>query len=510
MSKYYITWDLEATLPFPKIELDLSVFRRDLLKIIENSLVQKGVCEFIDYRRIVDFFNETGSDSEFLLSLENGLYIPKPDFNYSCTRTYGNIADIVDNPKSYQLLQRNWEPIWNQRTSLENSVLCSWNKNIVICDDGIFSWDTINWVIKTLNWLWKNVKEIRVVLNFSWKRDIWWIPIVSLYSPSNYIDRIDERDFFYWTEMWWASVKDKDWNIFWVPYCYSWEILAKKASLPGKTADTIRWLNAELYKVIWEMLWREIQLDDLERSKYLFPSKSRRLPIAQLLVQGSLNNEVAQWKKVKNPNLFDYNTIIRDQDGTLYQLDWDWSFWWSTLWKLVSQSIIDFICEKESCNKEEAQRMKSELSFLEKTQWKPLSQVLAEKYSMTRTEVFEATWWNIKPNSEMILNFEITKELLRVNKTKWIKNIVVTWAPKVRAEKVMKFMWTKDFIDEVYTAEDYEWDKWNVFSTIKQENPSDKILSIWDQEKSDILPALRSWIDGFVISWPSELSFVKD
>ena len=74
----------------------------------------------------------------------------------------------------------------------------------------------------------------------------------------------------------------------------------------------------------------------------------------------------------------------------------------------------------------------------------------------------------------------------------------------------MKFMWTKDFIDEVYTAEDYEWDKWNVFSTIKQENPSDKILSIWDQEKSDILPALRSWIDGFVISWPSELSFVKD
>lgn len=98
---------MERTLPFSETKLDLSPIRKGLMSIIEKSLNLQKVCEFIDYQKIADFFNEKKNDDEFIFSLENGVYIPNPDFNYSCTRTYQNIADIVKSPKNYQLLQRN-------------------------------------------------------------------------------------------------------------------------------------------------------------------------------------------------------------------------------------------------------------------------------------------------------------------------------------------------------------------------------------------------------------------
>jgi hypothetical protein len=197
-----------------------------------------------------------------------GIY-SRSDFNFSSTRVYDNIDSITS--WWYQILQRNWISIFDQLDSLKSIYDQNKWKRVVICDDGIFSWDTISDVIKSLSSIWLKVDEIRCAMNFSKSSLVQWIVIKSLFNLTDCIDWVDERDFVYGTPLWWATVYSDDW-LFWVPYIYNSIIATKKASIPPSYSqdfcDNMRVANIKLRNEIEKR--NNILLSTLERNKPLF------------------------------------------------------------------------------------------------------------------------------------------------------------------------------------------------------------------------------------------------
>jgi hypothetical protein len=112
-------------------------------------------------------------------------------------------------------------------------------KSVVLCDDGIFSGDTLKETIERFRNIGIIIDEIRVILNFSRKSDFDGIPIKAMYNPKDCIDWIDERDFFYGTPMSGASVKSTNF-IYGVPYIANIAIAEKKASIPSNSSKIFR------------------------------------------------------------------------------------------------------------------------------------------------------------------------------------------------------------------------------------------------------------------------------
>jgi hypothetical protein len=291
--KYYITWDLEKTLIGWLRKSDNQLIRVDkyirnlLIKTI-NSSFDRNVTEFVSYDNCKDFFEWLREDEEFILALEDGIYIDNADFYFSSTRAYNSQNDVLENPKSYSIMQRNWTNIILQDVPLKDTISKSWKNEIVICDDWLFSWDTLQKVIQELLINWVKIKEIRVILNFSWINEIFWIPIISMYKPSSCIDWLDERDLFYWTKNWGASFF-YNWWLNGLPYIFNPEIATKKASIPRNVSKKFCLDVLDLNSAIWEqvnsILRRDIKLVDLPRIWYLQERYSLNDDITAILLE---------------------------------------------------------------------------------------------------------------------------------------------------------------------------------------------------------------------------------
>ncbi len=289
MKKYFVTSDLEKTLPWAIWEknkiLIPNEFRDKTTKLLDNSFWWK-ITEFINYDSIKDFFWSLRRNDEFLVTLDDEIYIENPDFNYSSTRKYRNPESILNNPTDYQITGRDGKSLSNQNSNLIEKIINSWKEEIVFCDDGLFSWDTLTGVINNIKKLWINIKEIRVILNFSWKNKINGIPIISMYNITDCIDWIDERDFFYWTKNSWASF-NYNWQINGIPYISSKEIAVKKASIPEKKSKNFVEDMFELNKDVWDYL-QSIQkkvftLSDIQRIAYLQDKYPKNTDILSVL-----------------------------------------------------------------------------------------------------------------------------------------------------------------------------------------------------------------------------------
>jgi len=254
-----------------------------MIDILNNSFGW-NVTEFIEYDRIVDYFKNLRKDNEYIVSLDDRIYIENSDFNYSSTRAYNSMNSILNNPNDYKILQRNGLDLKEQNFNLKESIINSWKKDIIICDDWLFSWDTLTDVINKE--IKDYVKEIRVILNFSGKEDLNWIPIKSMLEPTECIDWLDERDLFYWTKNWWASFKNwVDMN--WLPYISSTEIALKKASIPEKKSkqfcQNMLDLNIDIWSEISNSLNKVIRLMDLPRISYLEAKYDKKIDIINIL-----------------------------------------------------------------------------------------------------------------------------------------------------------------------------------------------------------------------------------
>lgn len=302
MKKYFITCDLENTTSFSKNITPLATYQissiRDNVKYLVDDIFNDCKCEIVNYSNIYDYFQSNIKPDEFILSLDNWIYIPNADAFFDSTRVYNSENDITFNPKNYTIKTRDWNELWVQIDEIISKIKLSWKPKVVICDDGIFSWNTINDVINIIKRTWVEVSEIRVILNFSKSDNINWIRVKSMYSDESCKDWLDERDLFYWVKMSWASFYD-NWKINWLPYISSQWIAEKKASIPedfsSEFCEILIEQNINLWQSIREINFKEIQLWDIERIEYLKKYYKKHINIIDLLKQEkqkfSLNQE---------------------------------------------------------------------------------------------------------------------------------------------------------------------------------------------------------------------------
>jgi len=286
-----VTWDLEKTLTWWVDFLKWDYFKisdniKNNLKDILNESFNKNIVEYINFEKIRSYFLELKKESEFIISLEDWIYIDNADFYFSSTRTYNNQDSILNNPNDYKILQRNWLKLDYQKEDLLLETSLSKKKEFILCDDWLFSWDTFRDVITMLKSVNIKIKEIRVILNFTWKNDLNWIPIVSMYKENNCIDWLDERDLFYWTKNWWASFFQ--WTTLnWLPYISNTKVASKKASIPEENSklfcDSMIDLNKQVWKELEKNKSKIIRLANLPRIWYLLNSYDRNLSIWEIL-----------------------------------------------------------------------------------------------------------------------------------------------------------------------------------------------------------------------------------
>jgi len=291
MERYFITWDLEKTLVgwvdfLDDEKYDINQNIRNRLMNIINTSFDNDVVDFINYNDICDYFSTLYKNKDFLLTLDDWIYIDNADYHFSSTRVYDNQKVILSNPSQYKVSQRDGLKISTQNYKLKDAIIKSWKKDIILCDDWLFSWDTLKSVINYVKELWVLVKEIRVILNFTNSDNLGWIPIISMYEPSNCIDWLDERDLFYWTKNWWASFFN--WNTLnWLPYVSTNKIASKKASIPEEKSNFFCESIIDLNKQVWEELEKNkskvIRLANLPRIWYLLDKYDRNLSIWEVL-----------------------------------------------------------------------------------------------------------------------------------------------------------------------------------------------------------------------------------
>ena len=193
------------------------------------------------------------------------------------------------------------------------------------------------------------------------------------------------------------------------------------------------------------------------------------------------------------------NVVIFDMDGTLYQLDGEEEgMFGSSLERGVLANSRQFILEREGCSASKAEAI-VEMGLQDSI---GLSNFLVGRYGITRENYFNVVW-NIDPEG-IVRDFEEATEVVKELAGSGKKLILLTSAPKVWQEQVIKFLGLEKCFTEIYTGEDYG-QKREMFVKLSQRYDSDGILSIGDQLVTDIQPAQELGMETFLVNSPSDL-----
>lgn len=190
--------------------------------------------------------------------------------------------------------------------------------------------------------------------------------------------------------------------------------------------------------------------------------------------------------------------LIFDMDGTLYQLDGkNNGYEGSSLERKVKENATKFISETENINAELAKGIFNQ-GLLNPI---GLSVFFSQRYQITRSDYFNIVW-NINPE-DILKNFETPVNTIKEMNGK-NKFILLTAAPKIWQEKVVNYLELQNIFDPVYTGEDFT-SKGQIFELIsKRFSPAD-VISVGDQEKTDIIPAQEFGIKGLLVKSPDEV-----
>lgn len=294
MKKYFITCDLESTGKInqdvqPLVSSQMTSIRDNISYLIQSSFSDVE-CKIIQYDAIMDYFSSKQKADEFIISLDNRIYIPNADRYFDSTRVYESKEDVTNKSKSYVVKKRDGSDLESQILSIVNSYNQSGKKEIVLCDDGIFSGDTLRDVIVLLKKRGVDISKVRTALNLSEKDNIWGVQIESMYTENNYKDWIDERDFFYWVNMSGASFMNNKWEINGLPYISSPWVAHAKATIPEELSkefcQAMIWENIDYWTKINQKNDTNILLQNIPRVAYL----SEQYNISQSIID-ILNRE---------------------------------------------------------------------------------------------------------------------------------------------------------------------------------------------------------------------------
>lgn len=198
-------------------------------------------------------------------------------------------------------------------------------------------------------------------------------------------------------------------------------------------------------------------------------------------------------------NLKGIDVVIFDLDGTLYQLDGDDNtIKNSTLIKIVQNNSIDFVIKREEILREQAEKiieeaMKDEIG---------ISAFLSRRYGITREEYFRDAW-NINPEV-VLLNHENTTNIIRRLKKQKKNLILLTAAPAVWRDNVLKYLEITDCFCQLFSGENFR-SKQEIFEKLSLDFSPGSILSVGDQYLTDIEPASNLGMRTFEVKNPMDL-----
>jgi FMN phosphatase YigB (HAD superfamily) len=376
-------------------------------------------------------------------------------------------------------------------------------KKVVVVDDGFFSGRTIKDFLDTFSRNGVNLNIERIIgfiSNGAQVDESIAEKVEVLERISKLYDWIDIRDFSpMGGKIFESSCRNR--VVTSVPYLYPWsEGAGASLNMSPKLFDISRKMITAFRTVIdsYESVGESLTFRQLVKAGFSLPTDtSKRIPV-------SINDRVTDYLD-RCIYLIDTEqqraVRVYDMDGTLYQLDGENNgYKRSTLEQCVLRNAKQFIMTREGCTSEEASATLQK-GLNEKI---GVSSYLAEKYGISRTEYFDEVW-NIDPVG-IVRNFQPAQSLVRIFKqaSPSEKTILLTSAPRIWAEKVLEYIGIRDVFEQLYTGEQYG-TKEEIFALLAgRYNPSN-IMSIGDQEATDILPAQKYGINGILIKSPSDL-----
>ncbi|MBP9690898.1 HAD hydrolase-like protein [Candidatus Woesebacteria bacterium] len=194
-------------------------------------------------------------------------------------------------------------------------------------------------------------------------------------------------------------------------------------------------------------------------------------------------------------------TMIFDMDGTLYQIDGsEKGFAGSTLEQAVLENAKNLIREREQITEDEVYQL------VNTAQTDPIgmSRFLSERYGVTREEYFNSVW-DIDPEG-IVQNFDIPVSVLRelTETNPEVKYILLTAAPRIWAEKVLNYIGVSELFEVKYTGDQFG-TKAEIFEMLAGRYQPENIISVGDQEQTDIIPAQKYGISGILVQNPPDL-----
>lgn len=191
--------------------------------------------------------------------------------------------------------------------------------------------------------------------------------------------------------------------------------------------------------------------------------------------------------------------IIFDLDGTLYQIDGKSSgYIGSTLETSVIDNAQRFVVDRGFASKKTAAEFISKILV----SGVGISNYLVKKYGVDRKEYFSFVW-QINPE-KIVQNFAVAREAVNFLAQNNYKLILLTGAPKVWQESVLKFINLQNYFKEIYTAEDFII-KEEIFEELANRFDSNLTWSIGDQVETDLIPAQKFGIKTLLINNPNDL-----
>lgn len=374
---------------------------------------------------------------------------------------------------------------------------------LLLMDDGLFSGGTMRYAVSELQKAGLKVEKIVVFAKNPNLSDIDNIPIKAVHELLHMKDWIDGRDlglkggtlqkkplvFHDGNE----GLKVPVSKPYMAPFSNGNSLSLDRSSNFLKISQLLLEKEREFLNAIQSLIGRTISIADLQKSRLPVPYHPD-IPLALDTALIDINNAAIEIIKLTRASLDNITGVISDMDGTLYPFDSEQkTYEGSTFQSEILRNSLSFIQEKESCDTEEAERI-----FSEAQTHGSESVYLAKKYGMTRGEVLDGIWGKMDV-TKIVKNATYTKEVINHLQQKGKQLILVTGAPKVWAEKVLRHLGVEQSFEKVITAETYI-HKSEVFEQLAQEVDAKQFLVIGDIVESDIAPAQKFGFEALHIN----------
>ena len=208
--------------------------------------------------------------------------------------------------------------------------------------------------------------------------------------------------------------------------------------------------------------------------------------------------------------------LIADMDGTLQLLLQEDETLESAGWQgsklraAVNANLLSYVMRMDVEKKKnlnisdrEAARIVAEA----KAYGRGLSAYFVDRYGVTRSEYFEIVW-DIQPEGIIDVEDFVAITALRkyIKERRDVDNprlILLTAAPKIWAERVIKYLGAEDLFEVIRTGETYG-EKDEIFRILAGKYKVKRIITIGDQQDTDIDPAVNLGMTGIKVDGPKD------